>query len=287
MPVSYSPWLVALSVALAIQGSYVGLSFAVQVARAAGARRRVAAGRRGDFARARRLDDAFRRHAGRARAVSGRLSRPADAAFVPRLRHRRRGGGACGERRSADLAADRRGGGVHGPRHRRDALHRHADAARLRRDGQFAAAGRWPPSQWRSPRRDWRCGWPSAAPSHSLPFSATALGLAISGMHYTAMTGPVALSADRGRIAAPALSPDLLAVVVAIVAFLVSGGFLLLLVPDRGSERTRDAFGRSAGQPERRRPNRLSPRSARFRRSAAPAARRVARRATFPSSATG
>jgi len=40
MPVSYSPWLVALSVALAIQGSYVGLSFAVQVAGADGARQR-------------------------------------------------------------------------------------------------------------------------------------------------------------------------------------------------------------------------------------------------------
>ena len=40
MPVSYSPWLVALSIALAIQGSYVGLSFAVQVAGAEGARQR-------------------------------------------------------------------------------------------------------------------------------------------------------------------------------------------------------------------------------------------------------
>ena len=40
MPVSYSPWLVLLSVALAIQGSYVGLSFAVQVAGAEGTRRR-------------------------------------------------------------------------------------------------------------------------------------------------------------------------------------------------------------------------------------------------------
>ena len=40
MPVSFSPWLVALSIALAIQGSYVGLSFAVQVAGAEGARQR-------------------------------------------------------------------------------------------------------------------------------------------------------------------------------------------------------------------------------------------------------
>ena len=40
MAVSYSPWLVALSIALAVQGSYVGLSFAVQVAGAEGARQR-------------------------------------------------------------------------------------------------------------------------------------------------------------------------------------------------------------------------------------------------------
>src|ERR1700686_1600714 len=41
MPVSYTPWLVALSVVLAIQGSYVGLSFAVQTPSARGARQRV------------------------------------------------------------------------------------------------------------------------------------------------------------------------------------------------------------------------------------------------------
>jgi NO-binding membrane sensor protein with MHYT domain len=40
MPVSYSPWLVALSIVLAIQGSYVGLSLAVQVAGAEGGRQR-------------------------------------------------------------------------------------------------------------------------------------------------------------------------------------------------------------------------------------------------------
>ena len=41
MPLSYTPWLVALSVVLAIQGSYVGLSFAVQTPSARGARQRV------------------------------------------------------------------------------------------------------------------------------------------------------------------------------------------------------------------------------------------------------
>ncbi len=37
---SYSPWLVARSIALAIQGSYVGLNFAIRVARAQGERQR-------------------------------------------------------------------------------------------------------------------------------------------------------------------------------------------------------------------------------------------------------
>jgi len=66
--------------------------------------------------------------------------------------------------------------------------------------------------------------------SHSLPFSSAALGLAISGMHYTATSG-LSLYPRAGVAYAPALSPDLLAALVAIVAFLVSGGFLLLLLP--------------------------------------------------------
>jgi NO-binding membrane sensor protein with MHYT domain len=41
MPVTHGPWLVALSVLVAIQGAYVGLSLAVQVATAVGLRRRL------------------------------------------------------------------------------------------------------------------------------------------------------------------------------------------------------------------------------------------------------
>src|SRR5580700_1163623 len=41
MPVTHEPWLVALSLFLAIQGSYVGLSLAVQVGEAIGLRRRL------------------------------------------------------------------------------------------------------------------------------------------------------------------------------------------------------------------------------------------------------
>ncbi|MGH6886466.1 MAG: LytTR family transcriptional regulator DNA-binding domain-containing protein, partial [Geminicoccales bacterium] len=66
-----------------------------------------------------------------------------------------------------------------------------------------------------------------------LLLSATALGTAIAGMHYTAMAG-LTVTPFAGRAhGAPALSSDLLAIVVALVAFIVSGIFLLALVPER------------------------------------------------------
>ena len=73
-------------------------------------------------------------------------------------------------------------------------------------------------------------------PLHSLAVSATALGLAISGMHYTAMAGLTVYPHATTPTPAPVLSTDLLAIVVALVAFLVSGGFLLILLPDRGTQ---------------------------------------------------
>jgi hypothetical protein len=51
-------------------------------------------------------------------------------------------------------------------------------------------------------------------------------------MHYTAMAG-MNLFPLPATSSAPALSTDLLAIVVAVVAFCVSGIFLLVLVPDR------------------------------------------------------
>src|SRR5712672_4840406 len=41
MPVTHEPWLVALSIIVAIQGAYVGLSLAVQIGDAIGLRRRL------------------------------------------------------------------------------------------------------------------------------------------------------------------------------------------------------------------------------------------------------
>jgi len=63
---------------------------------------------------------------------------------------------------------------------------------------------------------------------------AAVLGCAISGMHYTAMAG-LSLHPIVGAppSSTPAISGDLLAVIVSIVAFLVSGVFMLALVPDQ------------------------------------------------------
>ncbi|GAB2188151.1 MHYT domain-containing protein [Roseibium sp. LAB1] len=65
-----------------------------------------------------------------------------------------------------------------------------------------------------------------------LVFSAAVLALAISAMHYTAMAGLTyeTLQPATG-VLAPALSPGMLAILVSCVAFLVSGLFLLALVP--------------------------------------------------------
>lgn len=65
------------------------------------------------------------------------------------------------------------------------------------------------------------------------------MGLAISAMHYSAMAGvtfhPHAMAVP---IEMPAFSPGLLAIVVSVVAFVVSGLFLLTLIPEAGGPET-------------------------------------------------
>jgi diguanylate cyclase len=63
-------------------------------------------------------------------------------------------------------------------------------------------------------------------------------------MHYTAMTGLTLLPFAAPPATAPALSSDLLAIIVAVVAFCLSGIFLLILVPDP----TRSRSERMTGQ---------------------------------------
>jgi NO-binding membrane sensor protein with MHYT domain len=77
----------------------------------------------------------------------------------------------------------------------------------------------------------WLANGPGARPP--LILSALAFGIAVSGMHYTAMAGMTLYPHTSGLSGGPALSTDLLAIVIAVVAFCVSGIFLLFLVPDR------------------------------------------------------
>jgi NO-binding membrane sensor protein with MHYT domain len=69
-----------------------------------------------------------------------------------------------------------------------------------------------------------------------LTLSAIAFGIAVSGMHYTAMYGmhfvPRSEAAHHQLAAGLAASPQILSVVVAVLCFVIAAGFLLSLVPD-------------------------------------------------------
>ena len=80
---------------------------------------------------------------------------------------------------------------------------------------------------------------------------AIGLGLAISGMHYTAMGGmrldPLCYDVSRFIGAESALSRNTLALLATVVAFGVSGAFLLSLVPDTSGARGVEAAPQEAG----------------------------------------
>ena len=65
-------------------------------------------------------------------------------------------------------------------------------------------------------------------------FSAIAFGIAVSGMHYTAMLGMHFEPAPPGaeETAGLAASPEVLAPIVALLCFFIAAGFLLSLVPE-------------------------------------------------------
>jgi diguanylate cyclase len=69
-----------------------------------------------------------------------------------------------------------------------------------------------------------------------LTLSAVAFGFAVSGMHYTAMYGmhfvPRSEAAHHQLSAGLVASPQILSVVVAVLCFVIAAGFLLSLVPD-------------------------------------------------------
>jgi hypothetical protein len=83
-----------------------------------------------------------------------------------------------------------------------------------------------------------------------LALSAVAFGVAVSGMHYTAMDGMHLVPPSEGmhhHIEGLAASSQMLSLVVALLCFVIAAGFLLSLVPDPRNKATTSA---SAATPQ-------------------------------------
>lgn len=233
MPVTHELWLVALSIVVAAQGAYVGLRLAVQVGKAEGLRRRLLlAGAAVSLAVA-----IWSMHF--VGMLAARLPFSVDYLVFPTLLSFLVcvivvGAAVFAASLSPPTAtrlvvsAILMGAGIF-TMHYIGMMALHASAHMQHAPGLVAASlvvaiaasglalylatyvGRRPP----------------------LYISAVAFGLAVSGMHYTAMAGLALYPHGAAAPSAPALSSDLLAIIVAIVAFGVSGVFFLTLVPDR------------------------------------------------------
>ncbi len=70
----------------------------------------------------------------------------------------------------------------------------------------------------------------------ALALSALIFGLAVSGMHYTAMYGTSLMPLqETSKVFGPSVSSDALMIVVSVLAFIVSAVFLLYLVPEKST----------------------------------------------------
>jgi len=233
--VTHEPWLVALSLVVAIQGAYVGLTLALQVADAVGLRRRL-------LLAAAAVSLAVAIWAMHFVAMlAARLPLPLDYLVFPTLLSflvcvivvgAAVFAVSAGPLTPARLAAAAAFSGIGiASMHYTGMSALHA-SAHLHHDARFVAAsvaiaiGASGLALWLADRRGRR---------PPLLISAVAFGTAIAGMHYTAMAGLTVFPHAAPMSGAPALSTDLLAIVVAIVAFLMSAVFLLLLVPDRSA----------------------------------------------------
>ena len=233
MRVTHEPWLVLLSLIVAIQGAYVGLSLAVQIGEAAGVRRRLLlAGAAFSLAVA-----IWAMHFVGMLAV--RLPFPVDYLVFPTLLsflvcvivvgaavYAISSGPLTLLRLS--LSSGLMGAGIF-TMHYIGMTALHASAHMLHAWVYVAA------SLAVAIAASGLALWLAAGRGGQVPLilSATVFGVAVSGMHYTAMAGVTLFPHPTATSGAPALSTDLLAIVVAVVAFCVSGIFLLLLVPDR------------------------------------------------------
>ena len=250
MPVTYEPWLVLLSIVMAVQGAYVGLHLAVQIGDATGVRRRaLLAGAAFSLA----VSIWTMHFVG---MLAARLPFPVDYLVLPTLLSFLVCvivvGGAVYATSSGPLtrlrlalSAGLMGAGIFSMHYiGMSALHA---SAHMYHAWPFvtaslviaiAASGL---ALWLATGRGGR---------PPLLLSAIAFGIAVSGMHYTAMGGVTLYPHLTGAASAPALSIDLLAIVVAVVAFCLSGLFLLFLVPEHSRlAATGDAASPSAADP--------------------------------------
>ena len=245
MPVTYETWLVLLSIVMAIQGAYVGLSLAVQIADASGVRRRLLlAGATASLAVA-----IWTMHFVGMLAV--RLPFQVDYLVLPTLLSFLICAIVVGAAVYATssgpltllrltLSACLMGGGIFTMHYiGMNAL----DASAYMIHNRFYVAASMAIAIAASGLALWLATGRGGRPP--LILSATAFGIAVSGMHYTAMAGETLYPFATSVSGAPALSTDLLAIVVAVVAFCVSGIFLLLLLPDvtRSESRSRVVEG--------------------------------------------
>jgi NO-binding membrane sensor protein with MHYT domain len=233
MPVTHEPWLVALSFVVAVQGAYVGLTLALQVGAAIGLHRRL-------LLAAASVSLAVAIWAMHFVAMlAARLPLPVDYLVFPTLLSFlvcvivvgaavfAVSAGPLTRGRLAAAAAFS-GGGI-ATMHYIGMTALHA-SAHMHHDPRYVAAsvaiaiGASGLALRLADRR---------GPKPPLLMSAVAFGTAIAGMHYTAMAGLTIFPHTSPPSGAPALSTDLLAIVVAVVAFLMSAVFLLFLVPDR------------------------------------------------------
>ena len=236
MQLAYEPWLVLLSIVMAIQGAYVGFTLAVRLGDAVGMRRRgLLAGAAFSLAVA-----IWTMHF--VGMLAARIPFPVDYLVFPTLLSFlvcvlvvgiavfAISSGPLSIARLI-LSACLMGTGIFSMHYiGMTALHA---SAHMEHAPAYVAAS-WVIAVAASGLALWLATGRVGRPPIIL--SAVAFGIAVSGMHYTAMAGmtpfPMAISVSG----APALSTDLLAIVVAVVAFCVSGIFLLVLVPDRSRE---------------------------------------------------
>jgi NO-binding membrane sensor protein with MHYT domain len=237
MPVTHEPWLVALSLIVAIQGAYVGLSLAVQVRSAAGAGRRLLlAGAALSLGVAIWSMHFVGMLAARMPAQVDYLVFPTLLSFLVCVLVV---GAAVFAASAIPLTRTRlaasavfMGVGI-ASMHYIGMMALHASVG-MHHDPLLVAA-----SVIVAIAASGLALHLANGASHGsrppLLLSAAALGIAIAGMHYIAMAAVTIVPGGHGHagVTAPAISADLLAIVVAIVAFVVSGLFLLILVPDR------------------------------------------------------